>query len=81
MKSRITLPFRLFGPVSREEAVHVVDDALEDDSLRETLERFAENGNKTPVELAYEIQVILEDHWERRYRAETECMELRDGKL
>lgn len=64
--------FRFWGPLPPSEVAAVVEKVLENDSLEDTLRRFA-LGDIEPRELAYEIQMIFEADELRLKNAAAEC--------
>lgn len=52
----------------------LIEDCLDDDNLRDTLRRFSE-GMTSAKELVYEIQLIMEANYTRRYNPPKEELE------
>jgi hypothetical protein len=66
-------PMRFFGPISRSQAESVAELMLDDEQtgLKDTLIRYMTAADSmTPRELAYEVQMLMESHFERLTSAE-----------
>lgn len=68
------LPSRWLAPCEDDRSEELVEDCLDDENLKDTLKRYAEDliDNK---QLAYEIQIIMESNYNRRFNPPKEELE------